>query len=159
MFWVFLNVECIPAARRMLLLPLKTAWKGLIKMFWCGSRRIWRRGFVFMVQRPGPNLEFRNVHKQASFIPASSASAPSIEMFALSLAGTEGEAVHGHFLHPRNDSVGCSKWLFHHQWHRIRPRSSVQGRLGERASDSHNNKCDTSLLRLWKLDLWVEQKQ
>lgn len=52
--WLFgsKTLKCIPATRRLFLFPLKSAWKGLIKMFWCGSSPIWRCGFVFMVARP-----------------------------------------------------------------------------------------------------------
>lgn len=51
-----------------------------------------------------------------------------------SLAGTESEAVHGHLLHPGDDSLGSRKWFFHYQRHWIWSSSPVQGRLSEFAS-------------------------
>lgn len=65
---------------------------------------------------------------------------------SLSLTGTKGEAVHGHLLHPRDDSLSCGKWFFHHKRHWLWSSSSVQGRLGEYTPDSHGIKCSTLFL-------------
>lgn len=60
-----------------------SAWKGLIKMFWCGSSLALRRGFVFMVQRAYFRLQRRPQTWFIYFVVPAKSLKCSVETFCL----------------------------------------------------------------------------